>query len=353
MKRFIIGSLIFAMITAKFFAYNPPAGAEDFCLISSPLGLSGSIFTAGNISNPSGAESIVVNPALTAENQRINLNASCTFLFDNESLNKKQSGFAFQTAILIPTKMFVFSGYMNGTFVPFSYDMYLGNSFNIKAGLSKEITEKLNIGISVNSGLEWNPGSDWALGFNCGFVYNHGQLGFLQNFRYGASILNIGKNYKPSDSVGLDISHAISAYPSLFTLKLGAAGLVFKNDLFDICTALDFTIPAFQNIIIDLNLQFTLKQMLSLSVGEKINIIESVRGHNNYIPSIGLFYKFSFNVKNNEYLASRDWSESEMRVSAAYKNMYENVNAISTGVDIELGMKDTTPPQISIMIDEE
>ena len=82
------------------------------------------------------------------------------------------------------------------------------------------------------------------------------------------------------------------------------------------------------------------------------NIIESVRGHNNYIPSVGLFYKFSFNVKNNEYLASRDWSESEMRVSAAYKNMYENVNAISTGVDIELGMKDTTPPQISIMIEE-
>ena len=58
-------------------------------------------------------------------------------------------------------------------------------------------------------------------------------------------------------------------------------------------------------------------------------------------------------LKNNEYLASRDWSESEMRVSAAYKNMYENVNAISAGVDIDLGMKDTTPPQISIMIDEE
>ena len=151
----------------------------------------------------------------------------------------------------------------------------------------------------------------------------------------------------------MDISHAISAYPSLFTIKLGAAGSVFKNDLFDICTALDFTIPAFQNIIIDLNLQFTLKQMLSLSVGDKINILESVRGHNNYIPSVGLFYKFSFNVKNNEYLASRDWSESEMRVSAAYKNMYENVNAISAGVDIDLGMKDTTPPQISIMIDEE
>ena len=35
-----------------------------------------------------------------------------------------------------------------------------------------------------------------------------------------------------------------------------------------------FDVP--ENIIIDLNLQFTLKQMLSLSVGEKINIIESM-----------------------------------------------------------------------------
>ena len=102
-----------------------------------------------------------------------------------------------------------------------------------------------------------------------------------------------------------------------------------------------------------MNRQFTWKQMLRLSVEEKINVRELANGHKNLIPSVGLFFKFSFDVKNNEYLASRDWSESEMRVSAAYKNMYENVNAISAGVDIDLGMKDTTPPQISIMIDEE
>lgn len=353
MRRFVIGSMICAVLSATLFAYNPPAGAEDMCFLSSPAGLSGNLFTAGSISNSSGAESIVVNPALTAEKQRVSLNSSFTFLFDNEKLNQKTTGSSFQTGILIPTKMFIFSGYVNGTFVPFSYDMFLGNSINIKAGLAKEITEKLDIGISLNGGLEWNPGNDWALGFNCGFLYKYGQLGFLKDFRFAASILNLGKNYEPAESVGLSSSHLISAYPSFLTIKMGAAGSVFKNDILDICTALDFTVPAFQNFIADLNFQFTLKQMLTLSIGERFNVIETVRGHSNFIPSIGLFYKFSFNVKNNEYLASRDWSESEMRVSAAYKNMYENVNAISAGVDIDLGMKDTTPPQITIMIDEE
>lgn len=360
MKKYLSLLAVSAAFITGLFAYNPPVGAEDMCLLSSPAGLSGNLFTAGSISNSSGAESIVVNPALTAENQRVNLNAGYTFLFDSNNQNESQIGSAFQTAILIPNKLFVFSGYLNGIFIPFNDEMYLGNSINVKAGLSKEITDKLNIGISINSGFAWKYGMDWSLGFNCGFVYDIGQLGFLKDFRYGVSVLNLGKNYETCNnnlnnnkSFGIDNEHSVSPFPSIATIKIGAAASLFKNDLMDLGAALDFTIPAFQNFIVDMNLQFTLKQMLTLSIGEKINVRELVNNHNNLIPSVGLFFKFSFDVKNNEYLASRDWSESEMRVSAAYKNMYEKINAISAGVDIDLGMKDTTPPQISIMIDEE
>lgn len=360
MKKYLSLLAVSAAFITGLFAYNPPVGAEDMCLLSSPAGLSGNLFTAGSISNSSGAESIVVNPALTAENQRVNLNAGYTFLFDSNNQNESQIGSAFQTAILIPNKLFVFSGYLNGIFIPFNDEMYLGNSINVKAGLSKEITDKLNIGISINGGFAWKYGMDWSLGFNCGFVYDIGQLGFLKDFRYGVSVLNLGKNYETCNnnlnnnkSFGIDNEHSVSPFPSIATIKIGAAASLFKNDLMDLGAALDFTIPAFQNFIVDMNLQFTLKQMLTLSIGEKINVRELVNNHNNLIPSVGLFFKFSFDVKNNEYLASRDWSESEMRVSAAYKNMYEKINAISAGVDIDLGMKDTTPPQILIMIDEE
>ena len=92
MKKLLTGMICFAVLSAGIFAYNPPVGAEDMCLLSSPAGLSGNLFTAGSISNSSGAESILVNPALTAENQRVNLNAGYTFLFDSNDQNESQIG---------------------------------------------------------------------------------------------------------------------------------------------------------------------------------------------------------------------------------------------------------------------
>ena len=83
MKKLLTIMICMLALSTGIFAYNPPVGAEDMCLLSSPEGLSGNLFTAGSISNVSGADSILVNPALTAENQRVNLNAGYTFLFDS------------------------------------------------------------------------------------------------------------------------------------------------------------------------------------------------------------------------------------------------------------------------------
>ena len=72
-----------------------------------------------------------------------------------------------------------------------------------------------------------------------------------------------------------------------------------------------------------------------------------------FIPSIGFFYKFSFDVKNNQYLEDNGWSQSEMTVSAGYKNLYETVHAISGGVDIDLGMADNEAPNIVLWDEKE
>ena len=41
------------------------------------------------------------------------------------------------------------------------------------------------------------------------------------------------------------------------------------------------------------------------------------------MSSISAFlFKFTFDVKNNEYLESNGWSQSEMSVSAGYRNIY-------------------------------
>jgi len=344
MKKIAIFALAASLVLSAAHAYNPPAGAEDMFLLSSPKTLSGAVPVTGGNFLFAGPDSIVVNPALPAREQRVALNAGYTMLLSSNGENSASLGSAFQSGITIPTKMFVFSGYVNGTFVPF-YEMNLGDSLNVKAALSKEITDKLTVGAGVYGGFLWTQGNDWSLGTNLGFVYDVGTLACFKDLRFAASVLNLGKNYGQCNLYGMK-EGTITAFPTIATIKLGAASTFVETDILKFGGALDFTVPCFQNCIIDLNLQLSLKDMLVLSVGEKFNIVETINKKNNFVPSIGLVFKFTFDVKNNNYLESNGWSQSEMSVSAAYKNMYETVNAVSAGVDINLGMKDTQAPEI-------
>ena len=85
------------------------------------------------------------------------------------------SGAAFQTGILIPMKMFNFSGLMNGVFLG-TEQMDVEKSLNMKAGVSKEITEKLSVGINLDTGFLWGAGSDWSLGAGIGALYRLGNF---------------------------------------------------------------------------------------------------------------------------------------------------------------------------------
>ncbi len=347
MKKLTVCALLAAFFVSAISAYNPPVNGDNYMELACPKFLTGASSVTGGALFSAGPDSLVVNPALTAGEQRVILNLADTFMWSSNELNTQKTGNALQAGILIPTKLYIYSAYVNLTTVPF-VEMNVGNSFNVKAAVGKEITDKLDVGVGLSGGACWGAGGDWSIGANLGFVYYWGNLSFMQNFRYGASILNLGKNYHPAlVGVKTDENGAFlpaSAYPSLATLKLGCAASLYKNDILDLAYSFDFTIPAFQNLIVDLGLQFALKDMLVISVAEKINLVETINGAKNFIPAIGLAFKFSFDVKNNEYLERNDWSESEMNVAAAYRKMYQTINAASAGVDLYLGMKDTSAP---------
>lgn len=339
MKKITLCALLFAIISFSASAYNPPVYGDNLCELASPKGLTGASSVTGGPIFSVGPESIVLNPALTAREQRVMLNLADSFFWSSGNSNK---GNAFQAGILIPSKLYIFSGYVNLTTLPFP-EMPLGNSLNIKAGLSKEISEKLDVGLSLSGGANWGAGTDWSVCGNLGFLYNYGTLGFMQNFRYGVSVLNLGKNYANVGLTGVKGGN-LDTYPVIATVKAGCAASLVKTDVINLAYSFDLTTPCFQNFIADVGLQCALKDVLVISVAEKLNIIEIKNGAKNFIPSIGLAFKFSFDVKDVEYLEKNDWSQSEMNVSAAYKNMYSTLNAASVGVDLLLGMKDTDAP---------
>ncbi len=359
MKKLASVMAVAVMLMSAVHAYNPPVGNESLFEYSSPAVLSGKLSVAGGALFSAGPDSLIVNPALTAGEQRTVLNLGYTFLYSGNKDNEYQVGSSFQTGILIPFKLYIFSGFVDGNFSNFD-EFYIGNNINVKAGLAKEITDKLDVGASVSTGINWGYGFDWALAGNLGFNYAYGDLGFVKNFRYGASLLNLGKGYNDLNRAKYGISYdaeaesndSITMFPTYVTLKLGAAGSLYQNELMNLGFAFDLTIPGFQNLIIDMGLQFSLKNMLVLSLGEKINLQETINHRSNFVPGVSLSFKFDFNVKNNEYLARNDWSQSEMNVSAGYKNLYGTVHAISAAADLYLGMEDTTAPKI-ILIDYE
>lgn len=352
MKKIVTVFIVIASVFSAVFAYNPPAGGENLFEYSSPDLLSGKTSVTGGALFSARADSLVINPALAAGEQRVNLNAAYTLLHSLNQENKYGIGNAFQVGILIPLKMFTFTGYFNGTMIPFD-EMSLGNSFNLKAGLSKEITDKLDVGLSLNTGVIFKNGVDWALSGNLGFNYYYGDLAFLKDFRYGASILNLGKNYERPASIGIQGDYRSSHYPTIATIKAGASATVFANDSIDVGVALDLTTPLFQNLLVDLSSQILIQDKFYINVNERLNIAEMINNHASAIPAISFGFRFPLSINSNQYLTDNGWNESEMTVSLAYRNLYSTVNAISAGVDVDLGLEDTTPPEIIFIDDDE
>ncbi len=354
MKKLSCAALVLFFLLSAVNAYNPPVYGDNLFELSSPRQLTnGSSVTGGPLFYAS-PESIAVNPALTAKEQRVDLNLAYTGLVSSDKTNKSRYGNAFQLGILIPFKRFVFSGYGNGTMIPFK-EMNLGKTFDFKFGLAKEITDKLVVGLGLNSGIFWGAGTDWTLSANLGFVYSYGDLAFMKDFRYAVSILNLGKNFDATSLPGInkDTNKASSSLLTIATVKAGAAATLVQNDVIKLGASFDLTIPAFMNLITDFGLQFAVKDMLFINVSEKLNIAELVNGVKNVMPSVGLSFRFTFDVKNNDYLQKNGWSQSEMSASVAWKQFNETVNAVSAGVDINLGLKDETPPVIKLWLDEE
>lgn len=328
-------------------AYNPPAGGQSLFNLSSPTQLASASSCAGGGIFLPGSDSIAFNPALPALEQRIQLDAAFSALISTQTDDSSPFNAAFQTGILIPTKRFVASGVLNGVFCT-APDMNLGNTLNFRSGLSKEVSEKLSVGITLNAGVLWGAGTDWSLGLDAGVLYRLGQLGFLKDFRIGVAALNLGKYYSAEELHGLDAAYGADDFPALVTVRCGAAALLFTTKQFKGGFSFDITAPTFQNVIFDFGLQCTIKDTFFLSIAESLDVMEIKNEHYNVIPAISLGVKFDLNTRGNEYLRSHSWDSNEMLASVAWQQKYEHIQAVSAGARIYLGQTDEQPPVIQL-----
>jgi len=368
MKKIVGAVLASVLCGSALFAYNPPAGAQNVLRLTEPQLLTGANSAAGGGIFGATPASIINNPALTAWEQRSTLDLAGT-LFVNSNTDyanfDNTLGGSFQGGLLIPSRWCVSTLLVQGIWTDF-FAMPVGNSFNFTGGLSKDITDQVSVGMTANFGLLYGDAvnSDWTLSAAFGAYYNYGDLFFMKNLRFGVSMSNIGKMYSGgSKTLGIesvknfkdekyeDMSDGTS-WPGIATIRTGIAASFLKTDVMELGSSLDFSVPAFQNFVMDLGLQIQLWDFLKISSAWEFDVREFANDAKNLIPSIGVSFKFIFSSKEGSYMANKGWAQSDMTVSGAYRNLYKDVNAVSAGALLNLGMADTKAPEV-IMWDGE
>lgn len=324
-------------------AYNPPAGGQNLFRLTEPQLLTGGASSAGGALFGVTPASVMNNPALTAFEQRIILDVAGTMLFDSSDSEHSVGG-GFQAGILFPSRWGVSSYLFQGLFVPLER-MQLGNNLHLNANFSKDVTDKLAIGMGLNVACFYGYGSDWLGALDMGALYRFGDLAFLKDLRFGAALLNLGKMYGDTTNNGITGSDA-NNWPGLATPKMGVAATLVSVKGMDLGASVDFTVPNFQNFVVDAGVQILFSGFIAVSSSWEYDVREYSEGSKNILPSIGISCRFMFNSKDGSMLANKGWQQSEMTVSGAWQQLYKKINAVSAGAVLNLGLKDTQAPEI-------
>lgn len=308
-----------------------PGGDIAFRLTDPGLLLSAGSSAGGGFFT-SGPTSIVINPALPAGDQRIVLNLGYTALMKDEE--KFSFGSGMNLGLLIPSRYGVFSSLISGLFCNVG-ELQFNNVLQLQGSFSKDISERLYVGMGLDTGIRWGAGVDWVLGLNIGAVYKWGTLGFLEDTRFAFALTGLGKPY-------------VWGMPSIVTPKVGIAGTLFTVAEGKLSGAFssDISFPQFTNIVLDIGFQLRIIDMVYIKSAWQFDLRETLAEKYNLIPAIGLTVKFGIDTKDNNFFADKGWQKSEMSTSGAWQNLYDGVQAVSAGASINLGLRDTEAPEI-------
>ncbi len=337
--RFMASAVFMLLATNLIFAYNPPVGGESVNSLLSPELLGGNASAAGGAFGPSLPGELLVNPALSAQEQRIGLDASYAAIVS--SGDESGLGHIINLGALYPTRWGVLSGSFH--FLSSPYDsLPLSTAGLIHGAFSKDLTDNFHVG----AGLLAATGEGWGLTGELGVVYLAGDRGSLKDVRIGLALTGIGRAFTP-DSFGIE-GGTPTGYPSAFTPRLGAGATLVKVKGFKLGASADVSLPTFQNVVFDAGIEALIKDIVTVRSGWTFNMKESSKDAQTYVPSIGIGINLKLDSTGKDtFLARNGWAQSEASPSFAIKPLYNDLYAVGAGLNVRLGVKDEKAPEIA------
>ena len=277
-----------------------------------------------------------LNPAGSAGKQRVTLDTAYFGLVD---ANESGYGNAFNLGLTVPERWGVVTGsgsYWGGDF----RDFHLGNQGQFTLGVSKDLWEDLYVGANVNT--TFGTGG-WGATASVGFLQFIGDWGWLKDFRWGAAFRDMGTAYTTTSGY---------AVPPVFTPAFGAEFDAWRDDKLKFTLRPDLSFPSFQDVNLNLGSTLLFGDFIAVNLALRLDLRDTLNGTANPVPfSFGVgFHFFTDLATDNDMLGLKEkgWNRSEVRVTTAALPLTGGVWAVGAGANIPLGVKDTTPPQVTL-----
>jgi hypothetical protein len=317
-------------------AYSPPPGGENLFFFGYPDITSSAYSSSGGAIFSAGPYSTVLNPALTAQEQRIAADFGWTGLV--QTRYGDNFGDAFHIGALFPTRWGVWTAATQMVFVPV-LQMPLGNMFSFRAGWSRDITQEICVGASIYAAGISKYGDDFAIASDLGFVWRLGTLWIFKDARVSGVLANLGKTF---------VTDHYDTYPGFITAKAGIAALFLDTNEIKAGFSSDISIPTFQNFVFSVGVQAEIVKMITISLGWDMNAYELGKGWDPHTPFISIGFKTTINTGKSGFMKEQGWEKSDINGTFIWQQLNDEIQMISTGATIKFGSADSDAPIIEI-----
>lgn len=340
MKKTIITCMLLAVTMNLAAQYNPQSGGEYIPEFYSPY----FIGMGQSVTSDLSPMADLINPAAGADKQRVTLDLSYAALVGVafSGAGSGYGGHVFNLGGSFPTR----AGVLGTSLHVLSSDLTaanLGTRGELGVSFAKDLFDDLHFGIGLQTGIDHN--TDWMLTGSFGFLHYPGDVLFMRDMEWGASIVRLGKSFTPASGY--------SAVPSPFTLNTGIAFRLVDNDTFLLEPRLDLRFPYFQNV--QLNTGFDARIAEVVTVGTAIHLdahelLSASVPARSFIPSffVGLRFETELSSADNGDDEEEVWRKHEINTRAAAAPLQNDVWAIGVGANIPLGTVDNAGPSIKV-----
>lgn len=219
-------------------------------------------------------------------------------------------------------------------------DFHLGHQGQLTLGFSKDLWEDLYVGANLNTAFGTGG---WGVGVGAGFLHFPGDLGWMQNFRWGGAFRDLGIPYT---------TKAGYAIPPIFTPAVGAEFEALDDSQVKITLRSDLSFPSFQDVHFNVGTSLSFNDFLNINVAYRFDLRDTLAAVAAPIPfSFGVGVHFFTDLQSENdvlQLKEKGWNRSEVRVTSVLMPLTGGVYAAGAGINVPLGVKDDQPPQVTV-----